>query len=95
MDICKIVSAATLLIISSTSCYAGHTGKIRFIGIVVESGCWNVLAKNDMYCFRNNTVTHYSIATEDITPLDVSNAIVKKTFLDNDKKLELLRVDYN
>lgn len=94
MDVRKIITVAALLISSSSFCYAGHTGKIRFIGTVVESGCWNAPGKNDMFCYRDRAITHYDISQASKTSLDVSNAVVEKTFLDKEKKLELLRVEY-
>lgn len=95
MDACKCTAAAALLLACTSSfCYAGHTGKVRFIGTVVESGCWNKPGQNELFCYRDKTVSHYSAAHVSSVSLDVSNAVVQKTFLDKQKQLEQLTINY-
>lgn len=88
MDARKYTAAAALLLACASSfCYAGHTGKVRFIGSVVESGCWNKPGQNELFCYRDKTISHYSAAHVSSVSLDASNAVVQKHFLINKSSL--------
>ncbi len=88
MDARQCTAAAVLLLACTSSfCYAGHTGKVRFIGTVVESGCWNTPGQNELFCYRDKTISHYSAAHVSSVSLDVSNAVVQKHFLINKSSL--------
>lgn len=95
MDASKYTAAVTFILVCTSSfCYAGHSGKVHFIGSVVESGCWNKPDKNELFCYRDKTISQYSAAHVSSVSLDASNAVVQKTFLDKQKQLELLTINY-
>ncbi len=95
MDLKKLSAVLTVLALSSSLCYAGHSGKIRFIGQVVDGGCWNVTGTHDITCQRNNATTHYQISDVNGTPLLADNAIITTRYLDNAHQLEQVEIVFN
>lgn len=95
MDAKKTCAALALFAVSASFCHAGHTGKIRFIGAVVEAGCWNRTGTQEITCERNHTTTHYQTASARTLSLTANNATVTTRYLDSDSLLEQIQIDYD
>lgn len=96
MDAKKIFAALAVLALSTSLCQAaGHSGKVRFVGQVVEAGCWNVAGTYSVTCQHNNATAHYQLASASRAALPVSNANVVTRWLNGDKSLELMQITYN
>ena len=95
MDAKKIAFALAGLALSTSLCFAGHTGKIRFIGQVVEAGCWNVTGTHDVTCQHNNATSHYRLVSGEYASLPASNASAVTRRVDNNSQLALMQITYD
>ncbi|WP_417314601.1 hypothetical protein [Enterobacter sp.] len=96
MDAKKLCAAFAVFALSSSVCLAaGHSGKIRFIGQVVEGGCWNVTGTHNVTCQHNNATTHYQLTSNSQSTLDASNATVITRAVARDASLELMQITYH
>ncbi|EJF1949844.1 hypothetical protein M8A54_004237 [Salmonella enterica] len=95
MDAKKICTTLVVLTLSSPLCFAGHSGKIRFIGAVVEAGCWNIVGSQNITCQRNHVTTHYSLKDSNNMVLQENNATVSTSWVNENKHLVQLNIRYD
>lgn len=74
---------------------AQAASQLRFQGTVVEAGCWNETGVLEVRCHRQDGIERHIIVENIATAIPSPHAVVESRYLDENKRLTLLRIIYD